>query len=74
MSSKLSLQAEEEYEEHESILNSARQEAGQAKDAHEKLKAQTGNITNGLANGLAAGLATAIATGGTFLRILQDWR
>jgi DNA repair exonuclease SbcCD ATPase subunit len=66
MSSKWSPQAEKEYEEHESILNTARQEAGQAKDAHEKLKAQTGNITNGLVNGLAAGLAMAIATGGMF--------
>jgi aminoglycoside phosphotransferase family enzyme len=61
MLSKFSLQAEKEYEEHENILNTARLEAGQARDAHEKLK-------------LAAGLATAIATGGTFLRILQDWR
>jgi aminoglycoside phosphotransferase family enzyme len=74
MVSKFSLQAEKEYEEHEIILNTARQEVGQARDAHEKLKAQTGNITNGLANGLAAGLATAIATGGTFLRMLRDWR
>ncbi|KAJ5102660.1 hypothetical protein N7532_003189 [Penicillium argentinense] len=67
MSSRWSFEADKEYEGHENIVKAAREEVVQAKDAHEKLKAQTGNITNGLANGMAAGVTTAIVTGGMLL-------
>ncbi|KAL4883136.1 hypothetical protein BJY04DRAFT_27548 [Aspergillus karnatakaensis] len=59
-----SFQDQDYSSEHVAIVNTARREVVEAKDSHDRLQSQTGNIINGIANGVSAGLTTSVVSGG----------
>ncbi|KAL3479242.1 hypothetical protein BJX99DRAFT_255766 [Aspergillus californicus] len=59
-------QAAQELKEHEGIVNSARQELTEVRDARDEFSRQTGNIVNGIINGISSGVATGVITAGEF--------